>query len=244
VSICTRRPRQGGNGGDLVHIGVRSVCAGMAALAIGFAAESVGRRVVGMPSAGQRTESALLSVFETIRPKSLDDRASRVRVASLETGFSFKQESEQLASTSQHDSFGERFLFDLASFDERFAGGDISVAETEDSDSNVLNYAHLASLHASSQSITGRPTPELAPTALSPPASPARKRVATAEVSKHSTSPIDDDSRTAIYDIAARTVYLPNGRAFGPWQPNGRCSVCALEAARAYAAEYLQTRNA
>ena len=110
----------------------------MAALAIGFAAESVGRRVIGVPSAGQRTESTLLSVFETIRPKSPEP----VRVASLETGFSFKtsvEESEQLASTSRHASFGERFLFDLASFDERFAGGDISVAETEDSDSNVLN---------------------------------------------------------------------------------------------------------
>src|SRR6516165_1363164 len=76
-----------GTGGHLVHIGVRSVCAGMTALAIGFAAESVGRRVVGVPSAGQRTESALLSVFETIRPKSLDHRGSLVRVASLETGF-------------------------------------------------------------------------------------------------------------------------------------------------------------
>src|SRR5262249_22681995 len=163
---------QGGNGGHLVHIGVRSVCAGMTALAIGFAAESVGRRVVGVPSAGQRTESALLSVFETIRPKSLDDRASRVRVASLETGFSFKQESEQLASTSQHFFFGERFLFALASFDERFAGGDISVAETEDSDSNVLNYAYLPSPgpgeHAS-QSFPGRSTPKLAPPVLSPP---------------------------------------------------------------------------
>ena len=187
MPICTI-----GNGGHLVHIGVRSVCAGMAALAIGFAAESVGRRVVGVPSAGQRTEPALLSVFETIRPKSLDHRGSLVRVASLETGFSFKpsvEESEQPASTSRHASFGERFLFDLASFDERFAGGDISVAETEDSDSNVLNYAHLPSLgpgEYSSQSVTGRSTPKLAPTALSPPASPARKRVATAEASKHS----------------------------------------------------------
>jgi hypothetical protein len=115
----------------LVHIGVRSICAGVAALTIGFAAESVGRRVVGTPSAGQPTESALLSVFETIRPESLDHRASLVRVASLETGFSFKpsvEESEQSASTSRHASFGERFLFDqkLASFDERFAGGDTS----------------------------------------------------------------------------------------------------------------------
>src|SRR5262245_12288778 len=192
----------------------------MTALAIGFAAGSLGRRVVGAASAGHRAESALLSVFETIRPKSPDHRASLVRVASLETGFAFKpavEESEPPVSTSRHDSFGERFLFDqkLASFDERFAGGDISVAETEDSDSNILNYAHLPSPgpgeHAS-QSVTGRSTPKLAPTALSPPASPGRKRVATAEASKHSISPDYDDSRTAIYDIAARTVYLPNGR--------------------------------
>jgi Protein of unknown function (DUF2778) len=190
----------------------------MAALAIGFAAESIGWRVIGVPSAGQRTESALLSVVETFRPKSLDHHASLVRVASLETGFSFKtsvEESEQPASTSRHASFGERFLFDqkLASFDERFAGGDISVAETEDSDSKVVNYADLPSLgpgeHAS-QPATGRSTPKLAPTALSPPASAARKRVATAEAPKD--SPAYDDSRTAIYDIAARMVYLPNGR--------------------------------
>src|SRR5262249_32324443 len=95
LPICTRQPRQGGNGGDLVHIGVRSVCAGMAALAIGFAAESVGRRVIGVPSAGQRTESTLLSVFESIRPKGLNHSASLVRVASLETGFAFKPAVEE-----------------------------------------------------------------------------------------------------------------------------------------------------
>jgi hypothetical protein len=88
-----------------------------------------------------------------------------------------------------------------------------SVAKPEDSDSNVLNYAHLPSPgeHAITPA-TGRSVPKLATAALSPPASAARKRVATAEASKDSTSPIDDESRTAIYDIAARTVYLPNGR--------------------------------
>jgi Tlde1 domain len=205
----------------LVHIGVRSVCAGIAALAIGFALVSVGRRVVGASSAGQRAESALFSVFEMIRPKGLDHRASLVRVASLETGFSFKpaaEESEPSASTSRNASFGERFLFDqkLASFDERFAGADISVAETEDGESNVLNYARLPSPgpgeHAIAQPATGRSMPKLALAALSPPASAARKRVAAAEASKHSISPAYDDTRTAIYDIAARTVYLPNGR--------------------------------
>ena len=221
MPTCTRQARQVGNGGVLVHIGVRSICAGIAALAIGFALESVGRRVVGAASAGLRAESALFSVFETIRPKSLDHRASLVRVASLETGFAFEpavEESEPPASTSRHASFGERFLFDqkLASFDERFAGADISVAETEDGESNVLNYAHLPSPdpgeHAIAQPATGRSTPKLAPAALSPPASAAKKRVATAEVPKDSISPAYDDSHTAIYDIAARTVYLPNGR--------------------------------
>ena len=62
VPTYTRQPRQVGNGGVLVHIGVRSICAGIAALAIGFALESVGRRVVGAASAGQRAESALFSV--------------------------------------------------------------------------------------------------------------------------------------------------------------------------------------
>src|SRR5262249_59278103 len=77
-------------------------------------------------------------------------RESVVRVASLETEFAFEpavEESEPPASTSRHASFGERFLFDqkVASFDERFAGADISVAETEDGESNALNYAHLPS---------------------------------------------------------------------------------------------------
>src|SRR5262245_44890192 len=221
LPIRTKQPRQGGNGGDLVHIGVRSVCAGMTALAIGTAAGSLGQRIVGAASAGHRAESALLSVFESIRPKSLNHSASLVHVASLETGFVFKpavEEWEPPVSTSRHDSFGERFLFDqkLASFDERFAGVDISVAETEDSESNVLKYAHLPSPdpgeHAIAQPAIGRSTPKLAPAALSLPASAARKRVATAEASKHSISPDYDDNRTASYDIAARTVYLPNGR--------------------------------
>jgi hypothetical protein len=85
----------------------------MAALAIGFAAESVGWRVVGGPSTGQRTESALRLVFETIRPKSLDHHASLVRVASLETEFSLNpsvEEWEQSASTGRHASFGERSI--------------------------------------------------------------------------------------------------------------------------------------
>jgi len=218
----------------LVHIGVRSICAGIAALAIGVALESVGRHVTGTANAGLRAESAPISVFETIRPKNLDHRASLVRVASLETVFSPEsavEDSEPPASTSRHDPFGERFLFDekLASFGERFAGADISVAETEENASNLLNYARLPSPdleeHAIAQPPTGQSAPKLAPVASSPPASAPRKRVATAEPSKHLISPVDNDSRTAIYDYwcayglpAERT---PVGSAFGPWRPHG-----------------------
>ena len=182
------------------------------------------RRGVGRPARSRRaqcwTADRVCTAFSLRNDPPEESRSPRVARArgELGDGVSFKpsvEESEQPASTSRHASFGERFLFDLASFDERFAGGDISVAETEDSDSKVVNYADLPSPglgeHAS-QSVTGRSTPKLAPTALSPPASSAKKRVATAEASKHSISPADDDSRTAIYDIAARTVYLPNGR--------------------------------
>jgi len=201
----------------LIHIGVRSICAGIAALAMGVALESVGRQLA--TSAGLRAESALFSVFETIRPKSLGHRTSLVRVASLETGFAFEsavEDSQPPASTSRHDSFGERFLFDqkLASFAERFSGADISVVEAEEGASNVLNYARLPSPgpgeHAIAQPATGQSAPKLG--ASSPRASSPRKRVATAEASKDSISPVEDDSHTAIYDIAARTVYLPNGR--------------------------------
>ena len=208
----------------MIHIGVRSICIGIAALALGFALEPVGGDVVVAASAGRRAESALFSVFETIRPKSLDHRASLVRVASLETGFAVEsavEESEPPASTSRHASFGERFLFDqkLASFDERFAAADISVAEPEEGASNVLNYARMPSPdpgeHAMAQPATGRSAPKLATATSPPPASASRKRVPTAEASKESISPVssvEHDSRTAIYDIAARTVYLPNGR--------------------------------
>ena len=224
----------------MVHIGVRLICAAIAALAIGIALGSVGRHVAGAANAGLRAESALFSVLETIGPKNLDHRESFVRVASLETGFAFEsaiEESEPPASTSRHASFGERFLFDrkLASFDERFAAVDIFVAEPEEGARNVLNYARLHSPdpgeHATAQSGPGRSPPKLATVALSPPASAARKRVATAGASKDSISPVtsvEQNSRTAIYDIAARTVYLPDGRrleahsGFGSYMDDAR----------------------
>ena len=197
---------------------MRSVCAGIAALAIGVALGSVCRHVAGPADAVLRAESTVFSGFETVWPKSLDDRGSLVRVASLFPFESAIQEVRSPASTSRDASFGERFLFDrkLASFDERFAGADISIEEMEGGTSDLLNYASLRvkdpKEHAIGKPLTGRSAPKLAPAASSPPASAAKKRVATAEASRDSISPAEHDSRTAIYDIAARIVYMPNGR--------------------------------
>src|SRR5919201_3234841 len=183
VSPVRRRPV--GSGGVLAHIGVRSICAGIASLAIGVALDSVCRHVTGPARAILPAESAVFPAFETIRPKRLDDRASLVRVASLQTGFAFEsavQEAGPPASTSGDASFGERFLFDreLASFDERFAGANISVANVEGGTSDVLKYTSLPSLYpgerAISQPLTGQSAPKLAPAASSPPARAEKKR--------------------------------------------------------------------
>ncbi|MGB8552408.1 MAG: DUF2778 domain-containing protein [Pseudolabrys sp.] len=47
--------------------------------------------------------------------------------------------------------------------------------------------------------------------ATPPPAPTSEKQVISPQVHDKSISPLDPDSRTAVYDISARTVYLPNG---------------------------------
>jgi hypothetical protein len=122
-------------------------------------------------------------------------------------------------------SFDERFLFDQPSdsFDQRFAaaasetaGVPTMIAETEGTGS-VPSIAGLpspdAGQHAVAHPAVGRPAPKLASLASPPPASPAKKiRLAALEPPKDSSLSLDPDSRTAIYDITARTVYMPDGR--------------------------------
>ena len=51
------------------------------------------------------------------------------------------------------------------------------------------------------------------PTTALPSASVSKKRLRTADATDNTSSSPDADSHTAIYDIAAHTVYLPNGRS-------------------------------
>jgi Protein of unknown function (DUF2778) len=123
-------------------------------------------------------------------------------------------------------SFDERFLFDQPSdsFDQRFAavagetaGAPAMTADTEEGTGTVLGIAGLPSpdpeQHAMAHPAVGRSAPRLASLASPPPASPAKKiRLAALETPKGSSLSLDPDSRTGIYDITARTVYMPDGR--------------------------------
>jgi len=200
----------------LLHIGVRSICAGIAALAAGVALESVGRYAVDTFNAGLEVEPERSSVVESIPPRIFDHRASLMRVASL-TDVAFTsavEETEQPTSSIRRDSFGERFNVDQGrdSFKERFASAYAFPAETEESASDVLSYA----TPVVTESVLARPAavraaPKLA-SVTSSPVSVVKKRLASLEVPKDASPSLDDYSHAAIYDISARTVYLPNGR--------------------------------
>jgi Tlde1 domain len=125
----------------------------------------------------------------------------------------------------QRSSFDERFSFDQPSdsFDQRFAatagetaGAPAMTAETEGTGS-VPSIVRLPSPDpgqlATAHPAAGRSAPRLASLASPPPANPAKKiRLASLEMPKGSSWSLDPDGRTAVYDISARTVYMPDGR--------------------------------
>ncbi len=174
--------------------------------------------VLGLPGtlAGPADVGPNVSVFGTIHPEIYRYRApigsehpvNRVRVASLDPGIGDLtfDEADMLAdkrapaSESESASFEERFaaLDDkVASFDERFGSaarkrtGDLQVPQDEDVEQAVRTTDQLAD---------APPIPI-----------PAKRHVRPGQASKDP-GPLADDGRTAIYDISARTVYLPNGR--------------------------------
>jgi hypothetical protein len=220
-----------GTGGPLDFVGVRAISAGIAAVGVGFTLGFLGTYGIGPANAGLGSVLARLSVFGTVDPGRPDLRQSfgyhgsqapGMQLASLETTFvsaSAVEEPDPPVSVQRRGSFIERFLADqrLDSFDERFAGAAISpvrasvrTAELEDG----ANFLRLTPPDPGGGALPGvaRSASKLAPVTLSPLASAAKKRVHTADLSKDWTSPPDPDSHTAIYDIVAHVVYLPNGR--------------------------------
>jgi Protein of unknown function (DUF2778) len=196
---CIEQPRWVGDWGALTYIGLRSTSAGIGALAFGF---TLGLVVTySLADAGRRSVPARLSDVETafrnFRPPFRSQTPSGFQLASLETPFGSDFSVENLDSAAQgaRGVFGNRFLSGERpdSFDERF-GGDADSAETTTAD----------------EAARGRSVPKRATS--SSIVNTAKKQIRTAALSQDVGSFPNADSRTAIYDIAARTVYLPNGR--------------------------------
>jgi len=223
----TREPRKARDGGVLVRIGLRSTSAVMGALAFGFTLGLVVK--YSLADAGPRRVPARLSDLETASSTTFDLRrpygsqvptTSGMRLASLEMSVSdFPAEDIDPSALARPPGFlGDRLLMDgrLDSFDERF-GGDVVSSDTAPvttSERESADTAGQPSLDlrekATGQSASGRSAPK--PAAAPALASAAKKRVRTADLSQDLSSLPPADSHTAVYDIAARTVYMPNGR--------------------------------
>lgn len=195
-------------GDVLVRPGVRAIPFGIAAVVLGV--------VLKLPGtlAGPADVGPSVSVFGTIHQEIYRYRApigsehpvNRVRVASLDPDFGniTIDEADLLAdapasAAQKSASFEERFaaLEDrVASFDERFGSaarertGDLRVPQDEDVEKAARTTEQFADV----------PVPV-----------PAKRHVRPGQA-RQDTAALSDDGRTAIYDISARTVYLPNGR--------------------------------
>ncbi len=208
----------------MLQLGVRAIPLGIAAVCFGFVLKSAGTQAgpadTALPGPG-------ISVFGTIHPDIFRLRAplgsghpdGRIRLASLEPQIRFDAPVDGLgmltdtsasacANVSSSASLDERFaaLDDRpASFDKRFAPADdclASFAERFESTTRALASRLRSALDRDVQNLRAD-----APT--KPTVSKARVRPAQA---RKEVPPLDDDGRTAIYDITARTVYLPSGR--------------------------------
>jgi hypothetical protein len=195
-------------------------------MCVGFVLKSAGTQAgpAELPGPG-------MSVFGTIHPDIYRLRAplgsgqsgDRIRLASLEPQIRFDAPADawgMLSDTSAsackeaslnvslNASLDERFaaLGDApVSFDQRFASADDCPASFDESLASAM--AALA------VSLRLPPDRDVASLRADAPAKPAVSKARARPAPAHKeVPPLDDDGRTAIYDITARTVYLPSGR--------------------------------
>jgi hypothetical protein len=199
----------------LVHLGVRTIPLGIAVVVLGFALKSVATQAGPADTAlpGPR-----LSVFGTIHPDIFrlsaplgsESAGDRVRLASLEPQVRLFDApakaapmlTDTSASACPNAPFEERFFGSAddcaASFDERF-GPPVRVLASSlqlPRDQHVENRRADAPPKATTSKVHVR---------LEQPSNEVPQPL-------KEVPPLEEDGRTAIYDITARTVYLPNGR--------------------------------
>ncbi len=205
-----------------VRAGMRTISCGIAVLALGFAFKSGGTYAAASASIGFPFDR--ISVFGTIHPDIFRLRTPvgaqipdhpGVRLASLDADFaSYSVVEEQTGSIAPvRASFEERFTFGdgrLASFDDRFGSA------TGEPRNRILRRpdapAREAARPAPGQT-AAKPAPA-APKVASVPKNhfrPAEIHKDAPESAKDAAPAPEDDGHTAIYDITAHTVYMPDG---------------------------------
>jgi hypothetical protein len=201
-------------------LGARAIPVGIAAMFLGFILKSPGTQA-DPADAGSRAPS--ISVFGTIHPDVFrlgaplgsGPPAGRIRLASLELSVgsdalinAWGMVTDTSASACRNTSADERFaiLDDRpAAFDQRFASADDCPSSFDESLESAMQALASSLRLPPDQDVEDR----RADAPPKPTASKAHLRPAQA---RKELRPLDDDGRTAIYDITAQTVYLPSGR--------------------------------
>jgi len=210
----------------VLRAGMCSISVGIAVVAVALVVKSAGTHAPRAARDGLQAERLGVSVVQKLRlnspaywtPVSLQipDNAG-VRVAGLEREtVGAGTHSEEPDYFEERHSFRERFV----SFDERFVGvarlirrTAVIVVKTEPVLPQHPTAAEVEP-RVKSASLTAGPV-AAAPSRVAPPSiatASANSDVRAPRTRQASLSSPDDQSRTAIYDISSRMVYLPNGR--------------------------------
>ncbi len=202
-----RRKAPASERGILARIGKPKVAAGIAAPAIGLALKSFGPLGIGRAEGGPHGAPGGVSAIAKTHSSDVALRAAHgsqtangagMRLASLESDValdSAADAAEPPAPRILRASFDERFGVDasVASFGERFAG----VVDWVSSAAAATDMAEERTHNERAHDVR---------LALADPGEDARPAV-----TRSLAAPSDADRHTAIYDIAAHTVYLPDG---------------------------------
>ena len=205
----------------MVRLGVPAIPLGVAAVVLGIALKSAGSQA-GPALVDTGLGAPSLSVFGTIHPDIFRLRApigsgladTGIRVASLETPGSdappigLDMLADPAAAACQNAAFDDR----PASFDKRFAAvDDCPVAVNEKFGSAMQKVALNLRPADQEADATAAPAAEQ-PAKAKPMASLTRAHVRPGHTRVDVTPLAEEDGHTAIYDITAHAVYLPDGK--------------------------------
>jgi Protein of unknown function (DUF2778) len=192
------------------------VFAGIAALAIAFALGL--QAVLPGTSVSETIQPRNFAPWDSLGLQNADSRGLGVTDTFFESATKDSDRQSEWATFAKDRASSAKFIpIDPreSSFDERFGGafdwpGSRQTAETEEPANNIPLRSPDLGGHAAARNAV-RQAPRMA-VSTSAPANLSKKQLRVAEAVEDTISPPDADDHTAIYDIAAHTVYLPNGQ--------------------------------